>query len=639
MSCGHSNTVQRMTDRFRSARWCVVWLAWLVSTGVWAQGEPSDALWKPLRVVADPGALWQPAQAWAMTQSPSAKRLSHPNQVLGPANSPPHWAGWTVLVDSADQEQWWLSLQSPTQDHSDVWIRRDGGDWVWQAGMDTQAQQGGEGHLFPLWVLERRGAKRLDVLLRTEGPNRVQFPLQLDTPATYMAQHQRLMLVMGAVLAVPLMVVFYGLSLVRSLRHLKLPVYLGMAFCELLAAAWVSGLLNLLWPSLTRIQAAWIGSLAYWLLFVISLHHAQSFLKTAQHHPRTHHVLQTAAWAWWWVVPACVVLSPEWLRALLLYGGSVHAAGMAILAGFHWRAQRTAAHALFTGVWLVYLSSIGVYWAYRWFEWALVITLGVQFVQGALVSALLGLSVCVQVISERRALRQSHSLSQARHRWYAAAHHDLWQPLQSIQLYANALVTAPANQQAGLITGMRLATASVDDFMNQLRDWSSEKAENGPAPPTVRMHLPDLLTPLVHEFRSLARLRHVVLRHRCASVQVWVHPPAVQRMVRNLLSNALQYTPAGGRVLLGVRRSGPWLWVLCWDNGIGMSPEQARVCFEAFTRADQHRENAQHLGLGLFSVRQLATQHQLPTRLQSWQGKGTVVGFGLPVAQALDTNR
>jgi len=36
--------------------------------------------------------------------------------------------------------------------------------------------------------------------------------------------------------------------------------------------------------------------------------------------------------------------------------------------------------------------------------------------------------------------------------------------------------------------------------------------------------------------------------------------------------------------------------------------------------------------LGLFSVRQLATQHQLPTRLQSWQGKGTVVGFGLPVA-------
>ncbi len=63
-----------------------------------------------------------------------------------------------------------------------------------------------------------------------------------------------------------------------------------------------------------------------------------------------------------------------------------------------------------------------------------------------------------------------------------------------------------------------------------------------------------------------------------------------------------------------------------------MSAEQAKVCFEAFTRADPTREHAHHLGLGLFSVRQLATKYRLPTRMQSWQGKGTVVGFGLPVA-------
>ncbi len=505
---------------------------------VCGQTAPSDRLWTQLRAVADLDADFQPAQAWALTQSPSAIRLNHADQVLGPANSPPHWVALSLNMDTVEQQVWWLSLQSPTQDHSALWVSRDGGAWTQQADMTTQTHQWGGGHLFPMWSLERQGSKRLDLLLRTEGPNRVQFPVRLETPEAFALQQQRLMLLMGAVLAVPLLVVFYGLSLVRSLRNLKLPLYLGMACCELMAAVWVSGLMNVLWPELTRIQAAWIGCMAYWLLFVISLYHAQTFLRTAQGHPRTHQMLHGAAAVWWCAVPVCVVLAPEWLRALLIYGGSLHATCMAVLAWRCWRQQPTANHALFMGVWLVYLSSILAYWFYRWFEWTLFVTLGAQFVQGALVSTLLGLSVCVQVISERRALRRSHSLSQARHRWYAAAHHDLWQPLQSIQLYANALVTAPATQQAGLVTGIRLATASVDDFMNQLRDWSMDQPEDAHVEPAVRWHLPDLLLPLAEEFRSLARLRHVVLRHHCPSVQVWAHPSSVQRMVRNLLSNA-----------------------------------------------------------------------------------------------------
>lgn len=622
----------------RKHEW-VQWAKWpllvcLVSWGLLAMGQHQGipALWSQLRVVADPHAHFLPAQAWTQSQSPAATYLTQPNQVLGQANSPPHWAAWSVHFNPTDAQVWWLILQSPTQDHSALWVKRDEGAWQAQAELGSDDAPWGHGHLLPMWVLDSQGAKRMDVMLRTEGPNRVQFPLRMETPAAFMAHHQRLMLVMGAVLAVPLLVMFYAVSLVRRLKSLKLHLFLGMALCELVAAAWISGLLNLLWPAWTRSQTAWLGTAAYWLLFVFSLHHARAFLRTAQNHPHIHHGLGWAALAWWCVVPVCALFAPTGLRTLLLYGGSLHASGMVVLAWRCWREQPSAARALFGGVWLVYLSSMAVYWAYRWWEWPLFITLGVQFVQGALVSTLLGLSVCVQVIAERQALRQSNTLSQARHRWYAAAHHDLWQPLQSIQLYANALMTASASQRPGLVNGMRLATASVDDFMNQLRDWSNETPDGmSKQPPVVQVNLADLLSPLVEEFRPLASMRHVVLRSHCPAIEVMAHPPAVQRMVRNLLSNALQYTPAGGRVLLGVRRAGPWAWVLCWDNGIGMSEAQAQVCFEAFTRADVDRGSAHHLGLGLFSVKQLAARHRLPTRLQSELGKGTVVGFGLPL--------
>ena len=126
-------------------------------------------------------------------------------------------------------------------------------------------------------------------------------------------------------------------------------------------------------------------------------------------------------------------------------------------------------------------------------------------------------------------------------------------------------------------------------------------------------------------------MRYVVLRYRSSKAVVCIDPLAVQRMVRNLLANALRYTSAGGRVILGCKRQGPWLWVLCIDNGSGMNSQAAQDCFNAFTRSAPDDEGEHHLGLGLFSVKQLAMQHQLPTRLYSIEGRGTLIGVGLPL--------
>lgn len=247
----------------------------------------------------------------------------------------------------------------------------------------------------------------------------------------------------------------------------------------------------------------------------------------------------------------------------------------------------------------------------------------------AVIAVCLSLSVAVHDFAERQMLQKWTLMSKEKERWYAAAQHDLWQPLQSVQLYAQALLEAPAHQQQSLINGLQLASQCVDDFMGHLRFRLDGHlpATDGGLPAQADVH--ELLESLAAEFMPLAQMRHVVLRYRPYQATVLIHQGSVQRMARNLLTNALHYTPAGGRVLLACQKRGGVLWLLCIDNGTGMSPAQVESCFDAFTRFGASHRNK--LGLGLFSFKQLAIQHNMPTRLQSMLGQGTLVGFGMPL--------
>ena len=131
--------------------------------------------------------------------------------------------------------------------------------------------------------------------------------------------------------------------------------------------------------------------------------------------------------------------------------------------------------------------------------------MGTHFIQGALVASLLGWSACMHVLQERDALRLDMQLTKSRSRWFAAAHHYLWQPLQSMLLYARALVLAPGDRLFGLMTGMQIASRAVDDFMGYLRffaEGADTYSSGQQAASALAVH--ELLQPLVEEIRLLA---------------------------------------------------------------------------------------------------------------------------------------
>ena len=107
----------------------------------------------------------------------------------------------------------------------------------------------------------------------------------------------------------------------------------------------------------------------------------------------------------------------------------------------------------------------------------------------------------------------------------------------------------------------------------------------------------------------------------------------LRQLIRNLVENAIRYTPADGTVSLALRRHGPVAEITVADTGIGIAPEHLPHIFERFYRVDRGRSRALGgTGLGLSIVRQVAEAHGGQVRVRSVPGEGTTFTVALPVA-------
>jgi two-component system heavy metal sensor histidine kinase CusS len=112
-------------------------------------------------------------------------------------------------------------------------------------------------------------------------------------------------------------------------------------------------------------------------------------------------------------------------------------------------------------------------------------------------------------------------------------------------------------------------------------------------------------------------------------------PMLFRRAVSNLLSNALQYTPRGGKVTISVKQSGDqWVEVRVSDTGLGIEPEHLPRIFDRFYRADGARsQHPQGAGLGLSIVKSIMNIHDGAVAIQSESAKGTTVTLRFPPAK------
>ena len=109
------------------------------------------------------------------------------------------------------------------------------------------------------------------------------------------------------------------------------------------------------------------------------------------------------------------------------------------------------------------------------------------------------------------------------------------------------------------------------------------------------------------------------------------HAQQIERIVNNLLSNALKYTEAGGTVWLRACCQDGQIKLSVEDTGYGIPPEDLSTIFDYFKRAPQHRDKAIGSGLGLAITKALVAEHQGVISVQSEVRKGSIFTVQLPV--------
>ncbi|MBI5165473.1 MAG: response regulator [Magnetospirillum sp.] len=230
--------------------------------------------------------------------------------------------------------------------------------------------------------------------------------------------------------------------------------------------------------------------------------------------------------------------------------------------------------------------------------------------------------------------RAAEDASQAKSRFLAMASHDLRQPVQALNLYANVLSGKVAEgDPAAIVERMRGSAAALADLLDALLDVS--KLDARVVHPAVRpFPLGAVMERIWQHFEPMGEAAQVSLS--VVTTRLWVEsdPALVERVVQNLAANALRYTPAGGKVVIGVRRRGrSSLALQVWDSGIGIPEDQRELIFAEFTRLDSgNREGRHGLGLGLAIVRRLVDLLGHALSLRSTVGRGSVFELVLPLA-------
>lgn len=244
----------------------------------------------------------------------------------------------------------------------------------------------------------------------------------------------------------------------------------------------------------------------------------------------------------------------------------------------------------------------------------------------------------IEELSQQKALAeqarlQAETANRSKTQFFAAASHDLRQPLHAVSLLAASLrekTTDPETRH--IVTSINASIDALDGLFNALLDIS--KIDAGVVKPEKR-HFPieHVLDCLRTDFEPEARENHLKFRVARSSAFVYSDPVLVERILRNLVSNAIRYTQKGG-IVVGCRRRGA-LRIEVWDSGIGIPIEQqARVFDEFYQIGNPERSRARGMGLGLAIIKRLCHLLGCEITLVSIPGRGSVFRFEVPLGTA-----
>jgi signal transduction histidine kinase/CheY-like chemotaxis protein len=242
-----------------------------------------------------------------------------------------------------------------------------------------------------------------------------------------------------------------------------------------------------------------------------------------------------------------------------------------------------------------------------------------------------------EVIASRERAIETEAKAQAtkemayQHKMFLlGAGHDLAQPINTMLNCLGSFEKRIEDMErfGGPLNLMRTAAASLQRLCTDIIHM--EKVNSGLHKAELKpVSLQVMFEKIINQTLHLSKAKLLTLSNRATNAVVRTDPFYLERILRNLVENAIRYTPSEGNVMLVARSAGEFVNIEVWNSGPGISPETQQRMFEAFERGDNPGPQ-KGFGLGLSIVKGLATSIGGTITVKSIPGKGTRFRVALP---------
>lgn len=223
----------------------------------------------------------------------------------------------------------------------------------------------------------------------------------------------------------------------------------------------------------------------------------------------------------------------------------------------------------------------------------------------------------------------------ARTRFFAAANHDLRQPLQAMGIFISILQGQADQQAKPLIDNLSKACNTVATLVDQILIISKLDSKTMKIRPT-EVSIRSMFSELANEFTPMAEQKGLTFEVKAEPLMIVTDGLLFERVLRNLIGNAVRYTEHGGILLRAKKTKKNTLVVTVSDSGCGITKEDQAKLFQAYYRGGAGHKSREGFGLGLSIVDKICKLLNIELKLISKVGKGSIFRLEMAIETSVD---
>ena len=240
------------------------------------------------------------------------------------------------------------------------------------------------------------------------------------------------------------------------------------------------------------------------------------------------------------------------------------------------------------------------------------------------------------IIANVRDLTQARQAQEQQNLFISTISHELKTPVALIKGYANTLLRKDADWDPSTISeGLQVIDEEADrlsSLIENLLEASRIQIDEQLVLKWDSVNVPLLVSHLVKGFRKQSQRHDFSLRFSSDFPSIHADEKHLREIFENLLSNALKYSPAGGKVEIGGERRDDEVLLYVRDEGVGIDEREKERIFERFYRIDGNlSRETQGAGLGLYLAKAIVQAHHGRLHVRSKPGRGSIFYFTLPI--------